>query len=129
MDDLDGPAGRGVAALRHDEPFANSGGGAESGEAYGVLDDGDLAQRRDAVKQGECTPFVHGVDFVVDAGDEELAMRAGGVELLVVHCSSDVAVFLGDGDHRAGVRRHRVLDETGGQVLVDYSIGLLGEDT
>ena len=32
VDDLDKPPGRGVAALRHDEPLKESGGGAEGGE-------------------------------------------------------------------------------------------------
>lgn len=104
VDGLDGPVGRGVAALRHYEPFTKLGGGAEGGDAYGDLDVGDLVERRVAVEQGKCTPFAHRVEDLVGAGDEELTMGAGGVELLVVHCCLDVAVILGDGDHEAGVR-------------------------
>ena len=40
VDDLDELPGRGVAALRHDEPLEESGGGEEGGEWYGVLVDG-----------------------------------------------------------------------------------------
>ena len=45
VDDLDEPPGRGIAALRHDEPFEKSGGCGERGEGDGVLIDGDLVER------------------------------------------------------------------------------------
>ena len=122
------PTGRGVATLRHDEPLEESGWGAEGGEGYGVLVDGDSVERRHEVEQREDAPLAQGFQDFVDTGDVKLTERADGVELLVVYHYSDVAVFLGDGDHGAGVRRCRVLGEAGGQVLVEYHIFLLAED-
>ena len=49
VDDLDEPPGRGVAALKHDDPFEESSGGSEGGEWYGVLVDGYLVERRHKV--------------------------------------------------------------------------------
>ena len=76
-------------------------------------------ERRHKVEQGKYTSFSQGIKDFVDAGDGEL---------LVVHLYPDVAILLGDGDHGAGVRRCRVLNKACCQVLVEYSIGLLGED-
>ena len=119
VDDLDKPPRRGVAALGHDEPLEESGGGAEGGELYDVLVDGYLVERRHKVEQGKFTPFSQEIKELFDAGDGELAQGADGVELLVVHRYPDVALLLGDGDHRPGVRRGRVLNEAYGQVLVE----------
>ena len=128
VDDLDEPPGRDVATLMHDEPLEESGGGAEGGEWYGVLVDNYLVERRHKVEQGKHAFFSQGIKDIVDAGDGELAQGADGVMLLVVHCYPGVAIILGNGDHGAGVRRGRVLNEACGQLFVKYSIGLLGED-
>ena len=77
-------------------------------------------ERRHKVEQGKYTSFSQGIKDFVDAGDGEL---------LVVHLYPDVAILLGDGDHGAGVRRCRVLNEACSQVLAEYSIGLLNEDS
>lgn len=103
------PAGRGAAALRHDEPLEGSGRAAESGEGYGAHVDGDLVRRRREVEQGEDAPFAQGVEGLVDPGVGKRAEAAGGEELLVVHRYPNVADILGDGDHEAEVRRNRVL--------------------
>ena len=55
-----------------------------------------------------------------------VAREADGVQLLVI--GGDASIFLRNGDHWAGVGRSRVLDEAGGQVMVDDSIRLLGKD-
>ena len=46
VDDLDELAGRGIATMRHAEPFEESGGGANCGEGYSVFVDGCLVERR-----------------------------------------------------------------------------------
>ena len=63
VDDLDEPARRGAASLRHDEAIEESGGRAEGSQRYSVLVDGDLMERRHESEQGEdavlpTTPFV-----------------------------------------------------------------------
>ena len=57
-----------------------------------------------------------------------MAQGADGVKIFVVHGYSNVAVFLGHGDHRPGVRGSGVLDQTGSQTLVEHGVGLLGEN-
>ena len=127
-DDLDEPPGRRVATLRHDEPLEEAGGGAEGGEWYGDLVDVYLVERRYKVEQGNFASFCQGIKDLVDAGDGELPQEDDGMELFVVHRYLDVAFLLEDGDHGAGVRRGRVLNKACGQVLVEHSIDLLGED-
>lgn len=51
-----------------------------------------------------------------------------GVELLVVRRYPNVAAFLMDSEHGAGIRGSGVLDETRGQVLVEDGIGLIGDN-
>lgn len=107
---------RGLATLRHNEPFAEFGGGAEGCEGYAVLVCGEFggAKTHD-IEQGEYTPLGRGAKYLVDAGDGGLAKRADGVELLVVHRSPDVAFSSWRcRPWGSGVRRVRVLDETGG---------------
>ena len=99
VDDLDQPPGRGVAALRHDEPLEELGGGAEGGEWYGVLVDGYLVERRHKIEQGRYASFSQGIKDLVGVGDGELAQGIDGVELLVADRYPDVAILLGDGDH------------------------------
>ena len=53
---------------------------------------------------------------------------ADGVQLLVVDGDADASILPGDGCHGAGVWRSRMLDEDGGQALVDDGIGFLGQD-
>ena len=102
---LDEPAGRGTATLRHDEPFEESGGSTKGGEGYGVLVDCYVVERRHEVEQGENAPFAQRVEYFVNAGGGKPAKGADSIELLVVHRCSDSAVFLGDGDHGADAWR------------------------
>ena len=57
VDDLDEPAGRGIATLGHDESIEESGGSAEGGKWYGVLVDGYLVERRHKEEQENMRPF------------------------------------------------------------------------
>ena len=127
VDGLEKPATQGAASLRHDEPLEESGGRAESSQGYGVLVDGDLVERRHEVEQGEDAAFSYAVEDLVDAGDGQLAQGADGVKLFVVGGYSNVGVFLGNGDHRAGVWRSGVLDQADSQILVEHIVGLHGE--
>ena len=65
---------------------------------------------------------------LVYAGDGKLSEGANRVKLLVVDRNPDVAVFLRNRYHRAGVRGGRMLDEASGQVLGEYGVGLFGKD-
>lgn len=112
VDDDGERAGRGAAALRHDEPLQESSRRAEGGQGYGVLADGDLVERRHKIEQGEDAPVVQGVEDFVHAGGGELAKGPDGVERLVVGRHPSIAAFLGDGEYGAGVRSTRVLGET-----------------
>ena len=125
VDDLDEPARRGAASLRHGKPLEESGGRAESSQGYGILIDGDLVERRHGIGQGEDATLSKGIEDLIDAGDEQLAQGADGAKPFVVHGFSNIAVFLGNGDHRAGVRRIGVLDQVGSQIFVEHSVGLL----
>ena len=85
-------------------------------------------EQRHEIKQGEDAALSEGVEDLIDAGDGQLAQGVDGVKPLVVHGYSNVAVFLGNGEHRAGVWGSGVLDQAGNQVLVEHSAGLLGEN-
>ena len=82
----------------------------------------------DEVEQGKCASFTQGIEDLVDAGDGELSEGADGIQLLIIYGDADASILLGDGYHGAGIRRSRMLDETGGKRLVDDSIGFLGQD-
>ena len=77
------------------------------------------------VEQGEYASFSQGIEDLVDVGDGKLFKGADGVKLFVVDGNPDVAVFLRNRYHRAGVRGGRALDEASGQVSVEYGVGLL----
>ena len=69
VDNLDEPAGHGIAILRHDEPFEELGGGAKGGEGYSVLLDGYLVERRNEVEHGKYSSFAKRVEDLVNAGN------------------------------------------------------------
>ena len=127
VDDLDEPPGRGTAALRHDEPLEEPYGRAERGEGDGILVHGDLVERGYEVEQGDDASFSHGIEDLVDVGDE-LFEGADRVKLLIVGRNPNVAVFLRNHYHRAGVRRDRKLDEASGKVMVEYGVDLFGKN-
>ena len=114
--------------MRHDEPFEKTDGCAEHDEGDGVLIGGDLVERGYQVEQEEDASFSQGIEDIVDAVDGELSEGADCVNLLVVGRNPDVAVFLRNRYHRAGVRGDRMLDEASGQVLVEYGVGLFDKD-
>ena len=81
-------------------------------------------ERENQVEQGEGATFAQGVENLVDAGDGELSEGAGGVQLLVGNGDPDASVFFRYGDHVTEVGGGGVLDQAGGQVLVEDGVRL-----
>ena len=128
LDHLHEPTGGGASVLRQDEPLEKSVRYAEGGEGNGILVDGSLVEGGNEVEREKYASFAQGAEDLIDAGGGELPEGAEGFQLLVVDGNAKASIILRDGDHWAGARGIGVLDETGGQELVEDSIRLLRDD-
>ena len=98
---LNEPTGGGIAALRYHKSLEQPVWCADHRQRDGVLADDDPVKQRDQVEERKNAPSSQGIEDLVDAGDGDLPEGADGVQVLVVDCHADTAVFFRDSNHQA----------------------------
>ena len=126
IDDLDELSRRRVAPLRHDEPFEEACGRAESRERDRVFVDLDYMERRHQIEQGENSSATQLFEDMVDSGYGELSKNADVVQLFVVDRESNSTRFPWDDNHRARVWRGEMLHKAGREIPVKNGVHLFG---
>ena len=85
-----------------------------------------LGEAREEIQDREYGATAQGVEDLVDAWDRDLGYVDDLVEFLVVYRYVKAAGFFWYADKRAEPWRSGVLDETRGDVRVQYGIALFG---
>ena len=81
-------------------------------------------ERRKQVEQGKHPTLAQRVQDLVHAGDRQLTEAADLVKFLVVDVDPNASTLLRDGHQRVRIRRARVLDRAGREVLIQSRFDL-----